>query len=135
MLIQQLARDQGVPEDLSILKKLRESVARFEKFQREYSDYKRYRQRVLSGTNQVSREPRFTTAFLQRLLDEQTVLDIQQSVQDDEDLYFDKELILADLNKHAGVKTEANTIFSQLDDEDVSLSDDIELRNQFDEIK
>jgi len=59
-----LARDQGVPEDLSILKKLRESVARFEKFQREYSDYKRYRQRVLSGTNQVSREARFTTAFL-----------------------------------------------------------------------
>jgi hypothetical protein len=60
MLIQKMAREHGVPEDLSILKKLRESVARFEKFQREYSDYKRYRQRVLSGIGQISRETRFT---------------------------------------------------------------------------
>ena len=64
-------------------------------------------------------------------MDEQTILDIQQSVQDDEDLYFDRELIKADLERHAGVKTEAETVFNQLEDEDVSLSDDKELREHF----
>ncbi len=87
-------------------------MARFEKFQREYSDYKRYRSRVVQGNNQVSRESRFTTGFLQRLLDEQTALDIQQSTQEDEDMYFDREMIRGDLEKHAQVKAEAEGIFS-----------------------
>jgi|LauGreDrversion4_2_1035121.scaffolds.fasta_scaffold08941_2 hypothetical protein len=47
MKLQQIARDDSIPEDLSILKRLKESVARFEKFQREYSDYKRYRERII----------------------------------------------------------------------------------------
>ena len=110
-------------------------MARFEKFQREYSDYKRYRSRLVQGNNQVSRESRFTTGFLQRLLDEQTALDIQQSTQDDEDMYFDRVMIQADLEKHAQVKAEAEAIFSQLEDEDVSLSEDKELRSQFEEVR
>lgn len=110
-------------------------MARFEKFQREYSDYKRYRSRLVQGNNQVSRESRFTTGFLQRLLDEQTALDIQQSTQDDEDMYFDRMMIQADLEKHAQVKAEAEGIFSQLEDEDVSLAEDKELRSQFEEVR
>ena len=49
MQIQQLARESQIPEDLSILKRLKDSVARYEKFQREYSDYKRYRTRLLKS--------------------------------------------------------------------------------------
>jgi antitoxin component of RelBE/YafQ-DinJ toxin-antitoxin module len=60
MILQQLARDKSIPEDLSILKKLRESVTRFEKFQREYSDYKRYREKVLKSTSVSLVETRFT---------------------------------------------------------------------------
>jgi hypothetical protein len=44
-------------------------------------------------------------------LDEQTALGIQQSTQDDEDMYFDRVMIQADLEKHAQVKAEAEGIF------------------------
>ena len=37
---------------MSILKRLKDSVARYEKFQREYSDYKRYRTRLLKSKGQ-----------------------------------------------------------------------------------
>jgi hypothetical protein len=43
-------------------------------------------------------------------------------------MYFDREMICGDLEKHAQVKVEAEGIFSQLEDEDVSLSEDKELR-------
>lgn len=73
MLLQQLARDKSIPEDLSILKRLRESVARFEKFQREYSDYKRYRERILKSTTTTAAivETRFTCQFVKKLIEEQ----------------------------------------------------------------
>ena len=64
-----------MPEDLGILKRLRESVARFEKFQREYTDYKRYRSRVLKRTDEqvqkiITVETRFTAQFLRKLIED-----------------------------------------------------------------
>lgn len=50
MLLSQLSREKQIPEDLSILKQLKDSVARFEKFNREYSDYKRFRDRIKKQT-------------------------------------------------------------------------------------
>jgi hypothetical protein len=50
-------------------------------------------------------------------------------------MYFDREMIRGDLEKHAQVKAEAEGIFSQLEDEDVSLSEDKELRIQFEEVR
>jgi len=50
-------------------------------------------------------------------------------------MYFDRVMIQIDLEKHAQVKAEAEGIFSQLEDEDVSLSEDKELRTQFEEVR
>ena len=44
-------------------------------------------------------------------------------------------MIGGDLEKHAQVKSVAEGIFSQLEDEDVSLSEDKELRTQFEEVR
>ena len=81
MLLSQMARDNHIPEDLSILKRLKESVARFEKFNREYSDYKRFRDRVkkqklqsIAGVADV----RFTVGFIRKLIEESKRLEIER---------------------------------------------------------
>lgn len=73
MILQKLASDKQIPEDLSILKRLRESVATFEKFQREYKDYKRHRERTLSRGPQKDASlanTRFTCTFVRKLIEE-----------------------------------------------------------------
>jgi hypothetical protein len=41
-----MARERHIPEDIPILRKLNESVGRFERFRKEYADYRRFRERM-----------------------------------------------------------------------------------------
>lgn len=56
-----------------MLKELRERVRRFEKLNREYNDYKRFRERILrQGYSLTSGiiDVRFTCTFIRKLIDE-----------------------------------------------------------------
>jgi hypothetical protein len=111
MLLQQQAREHNIPADLSVLKELNESVARFQKFQREYSDYKRYRQQMQKRLseeggpmNPALVNTRFTSQFARRLIEEYGKLRISHALppagevkEEDEDLYFNKEMLEQDL--------------------------------------
>lgn len=129
-----------MPEDLSILKRLRESVARFEKFNREYSDYKRYRARLIKSkglqySTSTLLDQRFTTHFIQKLIDEQHALQIDaDNNQDNDDEAFDKDMLEGDLTRFDTLKKEAETVFaSHLEEEEIT--DDSALRDQFNLVK
>jgi len=102
------------------LKRLRDSVARFDKFNREYSDYKRYRARLLKSKGQqysVSAllDQRFTTAFIHKLIEEQGKLQIDS--QDDED-GFDREMLEGDLTRYGQLHKEAEAVFVQIEEDE-----------------
>ena len=46
MMLENLAREKQIPKDIPILKKLNESVAKFEKFRKDYAEYRKFRERM-----------------------------------------------------------------------------------------
>jgi hypothetical protein len=139
-----------VPEDLSILKRLRDSVARFEKFNREYSDYKRYRTRLIKSKGQqysVSAllDQRFTTAFIHKLIEEQGKLQIEGGDSQEDEDSFDREMLEGDLTRFTQLHKEAEGVFAQIEEDDSLMAgggvapsgeDNTEaLREQFNSVK
>lgn len=83
-------------------------------------------------------ETRFTCQFVKKLIDDQTKLRIEQSKPlegEDDDLYFDKEMLEGDLKELERWRTESEAVFSLLEEDDVQLSEETELRKQFENIK
>lgn len=66
-------REQKIPEDIPILKQLNEAVARFEKFKKDYNDYKKFRERMKRYGSSItinSIDTRFNCQFLQKIISE-----------------------------------------------------------------
>lgn len=124
------------------MKRLRDSVARFDKFNREYSDYKRYRTRLLKSKGQqysVSAllDQRFTTAFIHKLIEEQSKLQIDS--QDDED-GFDREILEGDLTRYGQLHKEAEAVFVQIEEDENMMgageeSNGESVREQFNSVR
>ena len=76
MLLSTKADEIHLPDELSIRKFLSERKNRFEKFTREYNDYKRFREAVAVkatknlGQGLVADNNRYTYRFIKRLIDE-----------------------------------------------------------------
>lgn len=140
MQLQQYARDHNIPEDLSVLKILNESLVKFDKFQREYSDYKRFRERVskrMPGTPPLL-DARFTCNYVRRLLDDSDRLRIEQTVShiDTEEAhqYFNRGMLIGDLKLYEQWREEAETVLVRLEDDDAAMLE-AELRLQFERIR
>ena len=91
-------QDQHLPNDIPILKRLNESVARFEKFRRDYTDYNRFREKVRKQGSQMSLsavDSKFTIQYVKKLIAESESMEIQMSVD-----YFDKSTLEADLEQY-----------------------------------
>lgn len=75
--LQRQARESQIPEDIPVLRRLNQSVMKFEKFRRECSDYKKFRSRIKTIDKNDSSDTAFTLKFVKRLLDDSEALEIQ----------------------------------------------------------
>lgn len=121
MLLSQLARENEVPEEVRVVQELKQRVKRFEKFNREYNDYKRFRERIIKDGYSLSSgilDIRFTSSFIKKVLEESKNLAVYQS----NDGMFDEKLLETDLKVFEEWKEKAENLVALLAKDDLAFS-------------
>lgn len=66
-----MAKEKRIHADIPILKKLNDSVHKFEKFRKDYTMYQKFRERIKHENSNLSHlDSKFTTKFIKRLIEE-----------------------------------------------------------------
>lgn len=74
--LQRQARESQIPEDIPVLRRLNQSVLKFEKFRRECADYFKFRDRIKTKEKPDSSDSSFNLKFVKRLIDDSESLEI-----------------------------------------------------------
>ena len=116
-----------------MLRELSERVSKFERFNRDYSDYKRFRDRIRKqGINLKpgTLDSRFTTSFIKRLIEESKNLCLSKDSTED----FDENLLIEDLKTYEEWKQNASDLLFTLEDDELALNDK-EMIHRFEDLK
>ena len=122
MILSQEARQSEIPEGVKVIRELKERVKRFEKFNREYSDYKRFRERIRKEGYSLSQgilDVRFTGQFIKKLIEEAHSLQVNK----DHDDMFDESMLEGDLKVFEEWKESAEQLLTALTKDDLKFDD------------
>lgn len=110
-----------IPEEVRVVRELKERVKRFEKFNREYNDYKRFRERIMRDGYSLSSgilDIRFTSGFIKKIIEESKSL----AVQKDHNEMFDEKLLETDLKVFEEWRERAEEVAAKLGKDDLAFN-------------